>query len=121
MFSSSSSAHRYLKGTWACGWATIPATGASGAAIAYEVKTESVRGVRVKGKGNNPSFGDYFLNGEASDFVVTLHYDEGARKSAGLAGVVILKKVTLTHLSGVWCQYSSKGDLESGTTEWKKK
>lgn len=114
----SSPVHNYLKGSWKCRWEATAPPGQP--ALQDEIKVERVRGASVRGKGNNADFGDYHLHGEADHFVVTLQYD-GIDNNKGLVGVVILKKVTLAKLTGVWCQYSSDGSLKSGTTVWDKK
>jgi hypothetical protein len=111
-----SSTHQNLKGKWTAHWEI---TSPAGDPMTDEVQIEKVSGTLVKGKGSTALYGEYLLEGKAGDFVVTLSYD-GVDKKKGLAGVVILQKVTLTKLKGVWCQYSD-GILKSGTTAWEKK
>jgi len=111
--------YMYYRDTWQCHWIRLTPSKRRPNYIDDQVTISRVNGEIIKGRGNAPGFGNYIINGRASQFAATLHYcGEGENKN--LVGVVILQIKGPNEMEGVWCQYSADGTLKSGTTLWKR-
>jgi hypothetical protein len=116
---SSSRQSKDMKGTWRSSWTIMSPGGASPNLVEDQVTISKARGRNLRGEGVTPGKGKWRVDGRVTPYVVTLDY-RGSGDNKDLVGVVILKRQTDRMMEGVWCQYTSSGALQSGSTQWQK-
>ena len=116
-FFRSSKDSEYLLGAWDCTWdILVPAPGTQ---VKDIVEITSVNGNVVKGKGSTPGVGNWDLDGKAANLAASFSYSVLLQQP--LSGAIVLKKEAPNRMTGAWAQYTTHGDVESGTTTWNRR